>query len=472
MSFPPHNLSFLAFVALVPLWLALYDASAREGALWGFLCGFIFYLSLFAWADGFGLEVRLALSVQQALFWALYGALVGWYGQKAGGWKKLVFPLFAFMGMEWLKSLGPLGLIWGNLGYSQYLNLPLIQSVSRFGYYGLAFLVLLGDLAVYSLLLRAVKLDRSRLPVGLLFLLLLSADWLYGAAVLRSCLQLRSPFKAALVQVDMDMKIKWNREFLEKTMTYLERSTQDAARQGARLVVFPETSVPDDFLFGSSLDFRLRETARRNRVYLLFGVPRPGPEGCLNAAMLISPRGEFLGEYDKRHLVPFAEYLPLKQWLRRFALFDRVQNFIPGSREVIFTPSLGRFGVLTCFESAFSAPASAKIRQGAQFLVVITNDAWFELSSAAEHHLSWGVFRALENRSWFLQAANTGISAFISPRGEIVRHTALYQRTVLVGDAGLKSSARQAFLPGDWFLFPALGVFFLLLALRGREKPL
>jgi len=471
-SFPPYNLSWLAFFALVPLMIALYDSNLKTGAALGFITGLGFYSSLFAWAKSFGNEVWIALSIEQAIFWALWGGLVGWYRQKspAFDWRRLVFPFLAFLAMEWLKGLGPLGLIWGNLGYSQHGNLPMIQSVSLLGYYWIAFLVLLGNLAALSALLRLTGLTTGKLPLCLSFAALLILNLIYGRLALSRPEPVNHPFKAGLVQVDMDMKIKWNQAFLEQTLKYLEQATAEAARKGARLVIFPETSVPDDFIYGSHLEARLRKMAKDNRLYLLFGAPRPFGYNYLNAAILVSPEGELLGEYDKRHLVPFAEYLPLDKLLRRFSAFDRVQNFMPGKGELIFSPAIGKFGVLTCFESAFSAIARKKVLLGSQFLVVITNDAWFELSPAAQHHLSWGVFRALENRRWFIQAANTGISAFVSPRGEIVERSGLYAREVLIGQAGTEDSKTLYSQIGDLFGYLCLGGFFLLLGFSGQGK--
>jgi len=155
--------------------------------------------------------------------------------------------------------------------------------------------------------------------------------------------------------------------------------------------------------------------------------------------------------YDKRRLVPFSENLPFNRYLRTFSPFNRFSALLPGASWKTFTTPMVKFGVLICFESDFPYIARLNTRQGAQFLAVLTNDAWFERSPAAAHHLSWSVFRAIENQTNIVQSANTGISAFIDYNGRIRRSTEIFNRTVLTGEITLQPAGTLYTRASDYF---------------------
>jgi apolipoprotein N-acyltransferase len=178
--------------------------------------------------------------------------------------------------------------------------------------------------------------------------------------------------------------------------------------------------------------------------YLLFGSLSSRKEGeevkVYNSAYFISPRPRIMGRYDKIHLVPFGEYVPLSSFFPIFNALVGLGNITPGEKVVIFQSPHGRFGTLICFEAIFPELCRKFVRNGADFMVTITNDAWFGKTSAPYQHLAQATFRSVENRIWLVRAANTGISAFVDPWGRINAASGLFTREVLIGKIDLRGS--------------------------------
>jgi apolipoprotein N-acyltransferase len=195
--------------------------------------------------------------------------------------------------------------------------------------------------------------------------------------------------------------------------------------KGARLIIWPETAAP--FLFPRTPDFsaRVQEIGKKSGSHLFFGAPAyeltPAGERYFNRAYLLDPEGKVAGFYDKAHLVPYGEYVPLQ---RLFFFIPKMVTMIGDFAEgpvgsVVSLPE-GNVGPLICFESIFAYLSRAQVRNGARLLVTITNDAWFGETSAPYQHLALAVFRCVEGRVAMARAANTGISAFIGPDGTIL----------------------------------------------------
>jgi apolipoprotein N-acyltransferase len=173
---------------------------------------------------------------------------------------------------------------------------------------------------------------------------------------------------------------------------------------------------------------------------MLVGSPDLGADGLLyNSAFLIDRDGRLAGRYDKRHLVPFGEYVPLQRvffFLNK--LVTGIGDFGPGQTATVFADGLGRFSVMICYEVIFPGEVREFTQAGAQLLVNITNDAWFGRSGAPYQHLAMAAIRAVENGSYLIRAANTGVSAIIAPTGEILRQTPIFTEAVLTGTVRLR----------------------------------
>jgi apolipoprotein N-acyltransferase len=234
---------------------------------------------------------------------------------------------------------------------------------------------------------------------------------------------------------------KWVPEYASANVERHLVLTQRAADAGARLVVWPESSVPFLFDENPALAALLRDTARRREIYLFFGNDdrerRPEGRRIHVGAKLLDPSGELTLRYHKIQLVPFGEYVPLQPLFTlggRFAakLVQEVSDFTPGTEAVTGLVDGHRIGGFICYEAIFPSLVRRFAAGGAELLVNVTNDAWYGTTSAPHQHLAMAAFRAIENRRYLVRAANTGITAVVDPRGRVIEPTRLFDTTVLV----------------------------------------
>ncbi|NQS99689.1 MAG: apolipoprotein N-acyltransferase, partial [Candidatus Omnitrophica bacterium] len=227
--------------------------------------------------------------------------------------------------------------------------------------------------------------------------------------------------KIAVVQGNIPQKMKWDPEAKEDILTTYTKLTKKVAQQNPQIIIWPETSVPGFLEDDTEL---MREIAALSKsvspAYLLVGTPHLGENGKIYNSATLLHQGEILQRYDKLHLVPFGEFIPGARFFSRFSFAELIGNFHPGKVYTVFEikPEL-KLSVLICFEDVFGYLGRGFTKRGAQILVNMTNDAWFEDSSEPHQHLQASVFRAVENRVSVVRSANTGVSCFINPWGEI-----------------------------------------------------
>ncbi len=191
----------------------------------------------------------------------------------------------------------------------------------------------------------------------------------------------------------------------------------------------------------------------------------------MNSAYLLRPDGAVAGRYDKVHLVPYGEYVPLRRLFPFIGkLVAGVGDFRPGKGFDPLVSDGRRLGVLICYEAIFPEAARDYKRNRADLLVNITNDAWFGRTSAPYQHLSMTVFRAIENRLYLVRAANTGISAVIDPTGKILSRTGVFERTVLKGEVKFIDEKTFYAAYGDLFVYLCGIVLILYYFIQKKEK--
>jgi len=208
---------------------------------------------------------------------------------------------------------------------------------------------------------------------------------------------------------------------------------------------------------------------------LLFGSPSFEGEGkslsYMNSAFLLKPDGTLSGRYDKVHLVPYGEYVPLRTFFPFISkLVSGDGDFKPGKGYYPLSNGSHRLGVLICYEGILPDAARKYKQRNTELLVNITNDAWFGKSSAPYQHLSMTVFRAVENRLYFVRAANTGISAIIDPTGKILSHTNIFERTVLNGNVKIVDEMTFYAAYGDVFIYLCATAFVVTIILSIRRR--
>jgi apolipoprotein N-acyltransferase len=440
-AFPKWDQTYLLPLALVPLFWALRGRSLKAAFWLGLVSGLAFYLVLLYWivyvTHVFGhmplpmaIGVLLLLAGYLSLYRAVWALGVNW--GEARGYHLLWWAPALWVALEFGQTYIISGFPWELLGNGLYRHLLLLQAADLTGVYGLSFLVVLVNVTLYQLIFPArgskTQLLRQTAVVCLILVL-----WLgYGFYRLDAVRQLEaaSPkLKVAVVQGNIKQGEKWQKEMVQKTLDRYAELTRQV--MGAQLIIWPETAAPFFFMRTPDLDARVKEIARESGGNLLFGAPAwemtPQGERYFNRAYLLSGQGLVLGYYDKAHLVPYGEYVPLQ----RFFPFVRkmvpmVGDFAEGPVGATVSLPEGAVGPLVCYESIFPNLARAQVANGAHLLVNITNDAWFGKTSAAYQHLSMAVLRAVENHVCVARAANTGISAFIDAQGRILWQSDLY----------------------------------------------
>jgi apolipoprotein N-acyltransferase len=485
-SFPNFDLEFLAWFAFVPLLYAIHGKTRLQAFFLGFLTGLISYLGILYWIivavhtygnvplilSGF---ILLLLVGYLSLFTGTFAFLTRVVSLSSGIQTLLFIPIL-WSALEYLRSFFLTGFPWANLGYSQYLNLPFIQMAEFTGPYGLSFVILLVNTTLFLILRQWIHKTFPVREVVVTLLVLLSS-MVYGYVKMGRIDQqmVQQPsLKVALVQGNIDQSIKWDESFQKETLKIYERLSLKVAEQHPDLMIWPETATP--FFFQQAKEYQpmVLDIPKKTNAYLLFGSPsykvERGKVNHYNSAYLASPSKEIIGRYDKIHLVPYGEYVPLGEILPLGSLGEGIGNFKSGKEIYNFSIPQGKFGVLICFEIIFPDLCRRFVKQGADFLVTITNDAWFGRTSAPHQHFTIAVFRAVENRIFIARAANTGISGFIDPRGKIIKKGGIFTEEAMNGTIHLSKKKTFYTLYGDLFAWVCSGFSLLSLGYAFTSK--
>ncbi len=450
LSFPLPGLSFLAWIALVPLLLVM----SRRPFLCGYVCGVSFFAASLYWLNivmvtygrlhpFLSLVAYLLLVFYLALFFAAAAWLACRLKERAGYPLALTLPVI-WVALELLRGVLLTGFPWVLLGYSQHDNLAMIQSADLFGVYGVSGLLVLANCVAAALVgwfsERGRRFREGRYAVVLALLLVVNVA--YGTWKLQSPPLQGETLPLLVAQGNIDQSLKWAPETQFSTVDTYRTLSTSAKGFSPGLVVWPETATPFYLQDDSVLRQMVLSLPRALDAYLLTGSPaydlKPdGSYAYFNSAFLVAANGRLLGRSDKVHLVPFGEYVPFGQFL---PFIDKLVYGIGDFSAGTITPlelNGSSLGVLVCYEAIFPELARAYAKAGSSLLINITNDAWFGKSSAPHQHLAMARFRAVENRRWLARAANTGISALIDPNGEVVARTALFEKGVLTGSVQL-----------------------------------
>lgn len=460
-AFPRFDVEVLAFVALVPLLAALEGLNARQGAWLGYVFGLHWNVFLLYWLSpattpGF-IAAVLYLSFYSALFAFLYVA-----ARRHGRIPAVVCAPVLWVAVEWLRSLGYLTFPWGMLAHSQYKWNLLIQIADVAGAWPISLVVVAVNVLVYYVI-KDYRHVATWLRAGGAAAALLGLLCLYGALA-RVAPDEGEPLRVAVVQPNIDQDVKWDPAYRDETIRILTNLSYEAYREGAELVIWPETATPFYLFEDSYYRNKVYDLAEGLNVYILTGTVERKPRAGLirgrdydrfNAAALITPGRSVAGHYAKVHLVPFGEHIPWDADLPAVTetLFADSGDFAPGPGWEVMRGLKYDFGCSICYEAIFPDISRAYSRRGADFLVNITNEAWFGRTNAPYQTLSSAVFRAIENRSWFIRAANTGVTCFIDPNGRVVRKSKIYVRNQLTDDVYPRRYLTFYARYGDWFAY-------------------
>jgi apolipoprotein N-acyltransferase len=437
LSFPPFEIPFCGWIALVPLIFACAGAAPRRAAFLGWLAGTVFFLSSLYWLRHVSWLGTMGLAFYCALYFMPFAVFISlrrdaWRcanGLKNIGW--MFGAAAVWVAGEYLRAIIITGFPWNLLGVSQYTQLPCIQIAEWGGVYAVSALVVFFNAAAAITILQYVAGMRRkyRMHMELMSsLLAIALVWSFGIQkLLHKPPVSGTPVRAALIQPNIPEVGNWEPADPELAYERLERLTVFAQHTtDLDLVIWPETALPD-FVRYSERSAELVKRLVTNGVPLLAGSMdmtwrADGRPEYYNASMLFNTRGELLGSYFKQHLVLFGEYIPFEGKIPFInALTPIGSSFTPGRSAVLLKrPGDDRgFCVLICFEDALPYLARKAARAGATWLINQTNDSWFDPDCGSAQHLANAVFRCVETRLPMLRCANTGITCSIDPFGRI-----------------------------------------------------
>ncbi len=449
---------FVGWLAPAFLWLGLEGLPARRAAGLGFLAGWAAHTAILHWiyvvtfhygeAPFFvGLIAPAGLALYIAAFPALFGAFAGRVPDHP-----LLRPLGAaalWTALDHLRSFALTGFPWATLGYAQHENALLLPLTTWTGVYGLSFLTVLGGMGA----LEALR-GRGRGLSAVALAGVVVAHVVGGFLARGPDAAQGEPVRIAVVQGNIGQGVKWSPEWADRTLAIYERLSREAAAEGARWILWPETAVPGSVNHSEPTRERLLALAEETGATLVVGAvaierrdDRPGYRFYDSAFVL---DGEAVrGRYDKSHLVPFGEYVPLRALVGRFFQAvargiaddnvthgsgpEALEIAVPGRAEPVTA------GIPICYELIFPDLVRRFVDDEAGVLLAITNDAWYGRTGAPYQFLAMTAVRSAENRVWTARAANTGVSAFIDARGRVREQTEIFEEGFLVADVPLRT---------------------------------
>lgn len=487
-AFPPFEVSILAWFSLVPLLFVVKKSDSRESFWFSYLAGIVCWSCILYWLHNVTVPGTIVLILLMSIVWALFGLMASIIFKYS---INLFLLAFLWIVLEYIRSHLFTGFPWALLGYSQYKNINLIQIADLTGAYGVSFLIVIFNAAFYAFLSRS-KRRISYMMVALLFVIVATSYGIYRLSHFSSWGKPR----ISVIQGNIPQEAKWDERFSEEILDKYTALTREAAKDAPDLIIWPETSYPYLVEEEATYAQEVRNLSTELTLPILAGIVYRRGDVFYNSAVLFEDKKETFEVYDKLHLVPFGEYVPFERYITTFRKYiDKpIGNFDKGRKYTLFPLrtlristnsraeimrdlSFYKFGVLICFEDIFPYLSRNFVQDGAQFLVNITNDAWFGPTAAPRQHLQASVFRAVENRVPVIRAANTGISCFIDPNGRVIEKLEKGGKDIFVSGfststVNVVSSRSYYTVYGDVFIyFCTFMLLFILIAegLPGRK---
>jgi len=489
MSLPKLDIGILAWVCFIPWLLALEGKTPKEAFILSYVAGLVIFAGMTYWiwtVRTFRLIDFVLLAIYFPHYASLWGLGVTWLRRRTGLSPVVIAPAF-WVALEYIRShFFFLSAPWMLLGHSQYLHPLLTQVASLTGVYGLSFVIVVVNVALWEAF--HYGRQRFRLPAhlapspqsalasaGVAGALLIGAN-VYGASVLE-----RPPssdsMTVALIQANIPKDVQWNAAYRQQVLRQHAKLTRQAAQHGPQLIVWPESAVPGDVQHDPDLHRIVSELAVQVQAYLLVGSSEKGKfvsqelnGKSYNSMFLFSPEGTIIGQYRKIARVPFAEYEPLEgviKWPKW--IVSAMGHTVPGEDFTIFTVEGTHFGSVICWENIFPELFREFVKRGARFMVSATNESWFGDTAAPYQLLAMSVFRAAENRVAIARSTNTGITAFIDPFGRITERLRgpeqqeLFVDGLLLGSVPLSEGLTFYTRYGDVFAFLQISLCVLML---------
>lgn len=444
-SFAPSPLWFLIFF-FVPVFIATHRGlSFKEGFVQGYWFGFLISVLLLYWVAFVTVTGVILLIFAHSLYYALIGGMLSLSTRRYGNGGLVLLP-FVWIGVEYLRSLSQISFPWLNLSYTQWENLAIVQLSELSADAVVGFFILVVGILLY-LGYRSVRHPARAGVYFLLAIAIYSGAYVWGAS---RFVPLQADLKVAVLQGNVPNEQKWQSGSIDHNFRIYQELTEAAAADSAKLAIWPETAAPCYLNREPGYQRWVASIASETEVDILTGAlfldwHAEQDNRYYNSAYHFTPQGMSQRVYHKIKLVPFSEHIPyeeqigllddLRRLVRENVGLD-ISDFRPGDSVAVFDVGDRAFGPLICFEVVYPEFVRKVVNHGADFLAVITNDAWFGETAGPYQHAVIPVFRAVENRCWVVRAANTGISEVIDPLGRIVAHTRLGERNEIACSIG------------------------------------
>jgi apolipoprotein N-acyltransferase len=471
LALPPADIGPVAFVAMAPfLWL-VRRVRPRRGALLGLAFGLAYFGALLWWIDRFGQMAWSALTIASAVFVAVFGLLAPAIWRRDRPIRSSVGLAALWTAMEFARGAWPLGgFTWGGVAYTQANDRFLLPLASITGALGVTFVVVL----VNSLLVVALERGRRR-PVTAIVAVALACLVTFAPALIVIPAANGKPVRVATVQVDVRRAASSDpvQEDLGVAKLNVDEYRKLASDPPPQLGVWGEDALDPGATAYPAVRTAVSDVVRQVGSPALIGAVTTSPDGTSrNQTLLYDAQGRIVDRYTKTHLVPFGEYVPWRSELSWISALQQVPiDLTPGTELHTMSIDGMTFGSVICFENSFASIDRQLVADGAQFLVVSTNNASYGMSAASAQHLIMSRFRAVENARWVVHAAVSGISAYVDPEGGVHDETGLFQTTT-TRQTITTSTAQTVYTRfGDWF--PWLSVVVatgLVLVPRRRER--
>jgi len=488
LSFPKADLSFLAWFSLVPLLIFLHDKDKKTSFVSGFITGIFYFFITIYWIyhsiNQYGnislflsLLLVLLLSCYLSLYIGLFALIYSHQTKRTTIPSMIIAPLF-WCSLEYLRGCLFTGFPWSSLGYSQYNFLTLIQVSDIIGVYGISFLVVsVNGVITDAFLYKQRKEERPLMQVYPTFFSLSIIIMMFLFVIIYGFIKINSPTgdqtsKIAIIQGNIEQDKKWDFQYQTFVMDTYKELTMQAVKDNPDLIIWPETALPfyydkDKFLTEDFINFQ-----RQTNSYLLTGSMIIKKDKVdkkksiyTNSALLFDKNAKISYIYDKIHLVPFGEYVPLRNilfFLKK--LTYGISDYTAGDSYIKAITPFGSFGTVICYEIIFpDLVRKFFYKDSADFLVNITNDAWFGITSGPYQHFNMAIFRAIENRKPVIRVANTGISGFIDSKGRVLSRTYLFEKTYVTYNIEKDNTKTFYTKNGDLFIYFATVTSIILL---------
>jgi len=427
LAFNNGRLWIFSWFAFVPLFSVLNNKSLKKTSLLFFIAGITFWSGTIYWLVNVTLSGTILLVIYLALYFAVFGLAIRPCTRHSTPCVLIFIPSVWVM-LEYARSHLLTGFPWALLGYSQYRNLAVIQIADITGAWGVSFLIMLVNAAIVEIIwsLRTRLWPRLKITaISVILLLSLVLSYGYFHLSTSPAPDDRQPIRISVIQGNIPQRLKWNISARNFVISRYLDLTEEALKGSPSLIIWPEAALP---VVAEEEPEYLRIVAsyvKSVKKPLLLGAVTLRGGDYYNSALLLSREGQLVRRYDKVHLVPFGEYIPLRNLLSFLETIAPIGDIAAGKEYTVFRVSDGPasqlpFSVLICFEDLFPELSRQFINRGARALVNITNDAWFGKTTSPYQHLSASVFRAVENRVPLARAANTGVSGFIDPCGRLI----------------------------------------------------